>query len=156
MYYCSSRRGKQGEKAESLFKEIMAENFTNLRRDLDVQVHETHSSPKRVNPKCLSPKHISKLSKNQRILKAVKGKKILTYEGISIKPSVDFSKETYRPGQGVRYTPSTSTERKTTSHQEYLPGRDFPGGTAVKNPPANAGDTGSIPGLGRAHMPRNN
>jgi len=24
-----------------------------------------------------------------------------------------------------------------------------PGGSAVKNPPANAGDTGSIPGLGR-------
>ena len=25
----------------------------------------------------------------------------------------------------------------------------------VKNPPANAGDTGSIPDLGRSHMPRN-
>ena len=24
----------------------------------------------------------------------------------------------------------------------------FPGGSAVKNPPANAGDAGSIPGLG--------
>ena len=31
--------------------------------------------------------------------------------------------------------------------------RDFPGGAGVKNPPANAGDTGSIPGLGRSHMP---
>ena len=30
----------------------------------------------------------------------------------------------------------------------------FPGGAVVKNPPANAGDTGSIPGLGRSHMPR--
>ena len=27
--------------------------------------------------------------------------------------------------------------------------KDFPGGTMVKNPPANAGDTGSIPGWGR-------
>ena len=33
---------------------------------------------------------------------------------------------------------------------------DFPGGTVVKNPPANAGDTGLIPGPGRSHMPRNN
>ena len=33
---------------------------------------------------------------------------------------------------------------------------DFPGGTAPKNPPANAGDTGSIPGPGRFHMPRSN
>ena len=34
--------------------------------------------------------------------------------------------------------------------------RDFPGGIVVKNPPANAGDTGSSPGLGRSHMPWSN
>ena len=28
----------------------------------------------------------------------------------------------------------------------------FPGGAGVKNLPANAGDTGSIPGPGRSHM----
>ena len=33
---------------------------------------------------------------------------------------------------------------------------DFPGGTVVKNPPANAGYTGSSPGLGKSHMPRSN
>ena len=30
--------------------------------------------------------------------------------------------------------------------------RDFPGGTVVKNLPANAGDMGVSPGLGRYHM----
>ena len=30
----------------------------------------------------------------------------------------------------------------------------FPGGAVVENPPANAGDTGSSPGLGRSHMPQ--
>ena len=30
----------------------------------------------------------------------------------------------------------------------------FPGGAVVENLPANAGDTGSSPGLGRSHMPR--
>ena len=34
--------------------------------------------------------------------------------------------------------------------------RDFPGGTVVKNPPANAGDTGSSPGLGGSHMLQSN
>ena len=29
----------------------------------------------------------------------------------------------------------------------------FPGGSAVKNPPANVGDTDSIPGSGRCHIP---
>ena len=32
----------------------------------------------------------------------------------------------------------------------------FPGGTVVKNPPANAGDMGSNPRPGRSHMPRSN
>ena len=36
------------------------------------------------------------------------------------------------------------------SKQHFLKGRrGFPGGSAVKNPPANAGDTRLIPGLGR-------
>ena len=30
----------------------------------------------------------------------------------------------------------------------------FPGGAVVENLPANAGDTGSGPGLGRSHMPQ--
>ena len=34
--------------------------------------------------------------------------------------------------------------------------RGFPGGTVVKNPPANAGDTASSPDRGRSHMPRSN
>ena len=32
----------------------------------------------------------------------------------------------------------------------------FPGGAMVKNPPANAGDTGSSPGAGRSHVPQSN
>ena len=32
----------------------------------------------------------------------------------------------------------------------------FPGGAVVENLPANAGDTGSSPGLGKSYMPRNN
>ena len=32
----------------------------------------------------------------------------------------------------------------------------FPGGAVVENLPANAGDTGSGPGLGGSHMPRSN
>ena len=34
--------------------------------------------------------------------------------------------------------------------------RGFPGGAAVKNPPASAGDMGSSPGPGRSHMPQSN
>ena len=37
------------------------------------------------------------------------------------------------------------------SHVEAALG-GFPGGSVVKNHSANAGDTGSIPDLGRSHM----
>ena len=44
---------------------------------------------------------------------------------------------------------------RCTSHLESgLPG--FPGGAVVKNPPANAEDTGSSPGPGRSHRPQSN
>ena len=33
---------------------------------------------------------------------------------------------------------------------------DFPGGAVVKNLPANAGDTGSTPDLGRSHIKKKN
>ena len=32
--------------------------------------------------------------------------------------------------------------------------RGFPGGSVLRNPPANAGDTGSSPGPASFHMPR--
>ena len=33
---------------------------------------------------------------------------------------------------------------------------DFPGGQVVKNPPANARDIDSVPGLGKSHMLQSN
>ena len=42
------------------------------------------------------------------------------------------------------FTPKRMTIIKKTD-------RDFPVGAVVKNPPASAGDTGSIPGPGRSH-----
>ena len=36
----------------------------------------------------------------------------------------------------------------------HTPSFGFLGGSAVKNPPVTARDTGSIPGLGRFHRPQ--
>ena len=43
-----------------------------------------------------------------------------------------------------------------TDSQTQKTDLSFPGGAVVENLPANAGDTGSSPGLGRSHMPRSN
>ena len=48
-------------------------------------------------------------------------------------------------------------EKNQIFSENYLiriPG--FPGGAAVKNPPASAEDTGLCPGPGRSHMPQSN
>ena len=52
------------------------------------------------------------------------------------------------------YFAITSENNKVVN--QNLENRDFPGGAVVKNPPANAGDTGSSPGLGRSPMVQSN
>ena len=49
-------------------------------------------------------------------------------------------------------------EREIKGRKQFAKknGWGFPGGTVVKNPPANAGDTGSSPGPGRSHMLQSN
>ena len=51
------------------------------------------------------------------------------------------------------FTAQASDLNPTTMNNSF---QDFPGGPVAKNLPANAGDTGSIPGPGRSHMPRGN
>ena len=60
-----------------------------------------------------------------------------------------------RPGSMVAYTVLLEGLEWVTENKRDFFG-DFPGGAVVKNPPANAGDTGSSPGPGRSHMPRSN
>ena len=52
--------------------------------------------------------------------------------------------------QSVLYRRNEGTEESALKHTS----RGFPGGAVVENLSANAGDTGSSPGLGRSHMPR--
>ena len=42
----------------------------------------------------------------------------------------------------------------TPLYERYFLG--FSGGSVAENPPANSGDIGSIPDLGRSHMPQSN
>ena len=49
---------------------------------------------------------------------------------------------------------ATVSESPKTSNNLKLSSPGFPGGAVVESLPANAGDTGSGPGLGGSHMPR--
>ena len=49
-----------------------------------------------------------------------------------------------------------SPHTSQNGHHQKIYKWDFPGGAVVKNPPANTGDMGSSPGLGRSHMLQSN
>ena len=59
-----------------------------------------------------------------------------------------------RPYRNVH--PAESHYQKNGAHYVARSPRDLPGGPIIKNLPVNAGDTGSIPALGRSHMPWGN
>ena len=61
----------------------------------------------------------------------------------------------YPVSSGKILKPSEEANNIMTVPQKYICG-GFPGGAVVENLPANAGNTGSSPGLGRSHMPRSN
>lgn len=44
-------RGNKREESENLLQELRAENFPNLEREIDIQIQEDHSVPKKMNSK---------------------------------------------------------------------------------------------------------
>ena len=52
--------------------------------------------------------------------------------------------------------PGVGNRQENSTHEKFFKKSiwGFPGGAVVENLPANAGDTGSSPGLGRSHIPR--
>lgn len=52
--------GEEEEKgSERLFKEIMADNFPNLREKLGIYVHKANRMPYYLNAKIPSPRHVT-------------------------------------------------------------------------------------------------
>ena len=77
----------------------MKENFPNLAKEIDFQeVQEAHRVPKKLDPRRNTPGHIiitlPNIKHKERILKAARENEMVTYKGVPIRPSADFSKET--------------------------------------------------------------
>ena len=80
----------------------MKENFPNLTKEIDFQ--EVQRVPKKLDPKRNTPRYIiiklPKIKDKERILKAAREKETVTYKGVPIKLSADFSKETLQARRG--------------------------------------------------------
>ena len=84
------------QEIENLFEKIVKENFPNVVKEIDMQVQKTERVPKKLDPKRNTPRHIIKLLKikdKEQILKEARGKETVTYKGVPIRLSADFSKE---------------------------------------------------------------
>ena len=101
MFQHSHQRLPEGEEKEqeigTVFEKIMGENFPNLLKEIDIQVQEAQRIPNKMDTKRPTPRHIiikmSKVKNQERILKVAREKQLVTYRGVPIRLSADFSKE---------------------------------------------------------------
>ena len=82
----------------------MMENIPNLVKEISIQVQETQRVPKNLDPRRNTPRYIiiklHKIKYKERILKAARENETVTYKGVSIRLSADFSKETLQARRG--------------------------------------------------------
>ena len=95
---------EQQQEIENLFEQIMKENFPNLAKEIDFQkVQEAQRVPKKLDPRRNTPRHIiplAKMKEKERILEAAREKETVTYKGVPVRLSADFSKETWQARRG--------------------------------------------------------
>ena len=96
-------RGARGEKRErkrqkKIFKEIIAENFSNMGKEPLTQIQKAQRVPYKINTRRNTLRHIfiklTKIKDKEKILKAAREKKQIIKKGTPIRLSADFSTET--------------------------------------------------------------
>ena len=99
---------EEQQEIENLFEKTM-ENLPNLSKEINFQEEqEAQRVPKKLDPRKHTPKHIiltlPKIKDKERILKVARDKETITYKGVPMRLSADFSKETFRQeGAGKKY-----------------------------------------------------
>ena len=77
--------------------------FHNSVKEIDIQVQQAQTVPKKLDPKRTTPRHIiiktAKVKDIERILKEAREKQRVTYKGLPVRLSADFSKETLQATQ---------------------------------------------------------
>ena len=90
--------GEEREKRpEKIFEEIIVKNFPNMGKEIATQVQEAQWVPYRINPRRNMPRHIvikvAKVKDKEKLLKAAREERQITYKGTPIRLTADFSAE---------------------------------------------------------------
>ena len=108
---------EEEQKVENLLEQIMKENFPSLAKEIDFQeVQEAQRVPKKLDPRSNTPRHIiiilAKMKQKERILEAAREKDTVTYKGVPIRLTADFSRD---------FTGKKGLERSIPNHERQGP-----------------------------------
>ena len=111
----------------------MKENFPNLAEEIDFQeVQEAQRVPKKLDTRKHTPRHIiitlPKIKDKERILRAAREKETVTYKGVPVRLSADFSKETLQAKKGLdtsipNHERQGPTSKMTLSSKAFIQNR---------------------------------
>ena len=110
---------EEQQEIENLFEKTM-ENLPNLSKEINFQEEqEAQRVPKKLDPRRNTPRHIiitlPKMKQKERTLEAAREKDTVTYKGVPIRLSADFSKETFIGKKGLeRNIPSYERQGPTS------------------------------------------
>ena len=98
----SITEGEEKEQGlESIIRQILDENFPNLKNELELGIQEVNRTPSYLNPKRPSPRHtvlkLSKINDEDRILKTAREEKMVTYIKKKTKPLDDHQTSQHKP-----------------------------------------------------------
>ena len=83
---------------ETFLKKLMKENLPNVVKEIDMQVQEAQRVLNKMDAKRPTPRHciikMPKVKDKERILKEAREKETVTYRGVPLRLSANFSKET--------------------------------------------------------------
>ena len=94
---CQKEKREREKGTEKIFQEVIAKTLPNMGKEPLTQIQEAQVLYK-INPRRNTPRHIliklTKIKDKEKILKAAREKKQVTYKGTLIRLSADFSTET--------------------------------------------------------------
>ena len=88
---------EEEQEIENLFEKIMKGNFPNLMKEINMQAKKAQRVAKKLDPRRNTPRHIiitlAKIKEKERILEAAREKNTVTYKGLLLRLSADFSRD---------------------------------------------------------------
>ena len=114
------------EEEEQNIENLLEKNFSNLAKEIDFQeVQEAQRVPKKLDPRKHTPRHIvitlPKIKDKERILKAAREKETVTYKGLFIRLSADFSKKTPNKQTNKKLAGKKGLARSIPSYERQGP-----------------------------------